>query len=43
MDKKTEKLFESVMEAVAELLKADGFVKVRGRWVSADDLKSEVR
>ncbi len=43
MDKKTEKLTNAILEAAAELLKASGYVKMRGLWVSADDLKAAAR
>ena len=45
VDEKTttpaEKLVATVIEATEELLKAGGFVKRGGKWVSADDLKAD--
>lgn len=38
-----EKLVETVLKELAEFLKSIGYVKIGGRWVSADDAKADVR
>ena len=38
-----EKLATGLIEATEKLLKAAGFVKIGGRWVSTEDAKADAR